>query len=231
MILIVSGIQVDVEKKDIRNMRLYVKPPDGKVSVSAPLNMNLYVIEQFVHSKTNWIKKQIDKYKNHPSQSNKKNVTGDSFYLWGKPYILQINNGAKSSLKLSGKKAVLTIRKGSNAQTIENFIRDWYRKKIKMEISHLLPKWEKKTGLKCNSWTIRYMTSRWGSCKIKAGKICFNLQLAKKPPECLEYVILHELIHFVERYHNDSFKALLKKYMPNWRDIKALLDGRKETVP
>jgi predicted metal-dependent hydrolase len=122
--------------------------------------------------------------------------------------------------------AILTVRKKSTAVQRENFIREWYRKQLKNEIIRLLPKWEKITGLKCNSWQTKYMTTRWGTCNPKTKKIWLNLQLAKKTPECIEYIILHELIHLREKRHNERFVSFMDKYMPMWREIKVTLNGQ-----
>ena len=226
MTLSFSGISVEVNKKNVKNMRLYVKPPDGKVMVSAPLSMSNEVIEKFVCSKTKWIKKQIKKFENQSCQSEREYVSGETFYVWGKKYFLQTDYGSMNSIVLSSDKAVFTVRKGSTVDQKEKYVREWYRKLLKTEIERIFPKWEKKTALKAESWHIKYMTSRWGSCMIKKRKICLSLQLAKKTPECLEYVILHELLHFLEKGHNEHFYNLLDKYMPNWREIRAILKNQ-----
>jgi predicted metal-dependent hydrolase len=226
MPLIISGIPIDVCKKSIKNMHLYVKPPNGKVTVSAPLAMSDEAIERFVRTKVSWIKKQVGKFENQPRQSDREYISGETLYVWGKQYYLQTEYNSKNSLILSGDRAILTVRKGSIPYQRENFIREWYRKLLKAEITRLLPKWEKITGLKASSWQTKYMTTRWGTCNTKTGKIWLNLQLAKKTPECLEYVILHELAHLVERSHNDRFLALMEKYMPMWREIKSTLNGQ-----
>lgn len=123
---------------------------------------------------------------------------------------------------LSGNKAVLTVRKDSTAEQRDNFVKEWYRSLLKDQVTRILPKWEKITGLKCDGWQTKYMTTRWGTCNIAKRKIWFNLQLAKKTPECLEYVILHELIHLCEKNHNENFIAQMNKFMPYWRDIKKI---------
>jgi len=207
-------------------MHLYVKPPNGNVVVSAPLNMSDEAIERFVRTKTSWIKKQIAKFDNQPRQSEREYVTGETLYVWGKQYYLHTENSNKNSLSLSGNKAILTVRKESTPAQRENFVREWYRELLKIEIARLLPKWEKITGLKANDWQTKYMTTRWGTCNIKAGKIWLNLQLAKKSHECLEYIILHELIHLVEKNHNERFVSLMDKYMPLWREVKVTLNGQ-----
>jgi predicted metal-dependent hydrolase len=207
-------------------MHLYVKPPDGHVTVSAPLSMSDVAIERFVRTKTTWIKKQIAKFDNQLRQSEREYISGETLYVWGKQYYFQTEYGNKNLLVLSGDKAVLTVRKESDVKQRERFVREWYRKLLKTEITRLLPKWEKTTGLKASGWQTKYMTTRWGTCNTKTGKIWLNLQLAKKTSECLEYVILHELIHLVEKKHDEKFVALMDKYMPMWREIKATLNGQ-----
>jgi len=222
----ISGIPIEVCKKDIKNMHLYVKPPNGNVVVSAPLTMSDAAIERFVRTKASWIKKQVAKFDNQPRQSEREYVSGETLFVWGKRHYLQTEYGNKNSLVLSGDRAVLTVRKESTAEQRENFVREWYRELLKAEIARLLPKWEKATGLKATGWQTKYMTTRWGTCNIKTGKIWLNLQLAKKTPECLEYVILHELVHLVEKTHNERFVSLMDKYMPMWREVKTTLNGQ-----
>ena len=224
MTLIVSGIPVEICKKDVKNMLLYVKPPDGRVTVSAPLSVNREAIEYFVRTKIKWIKKQIDKFENQVRLTERKYISGESMFIWGKKYVLNVVYGVKKSIVISGRKLVLTIRKESTSAQREKFVREWYREFLKDEIGQRLPKWEKKTGLKAESWQVKYMTSRWGSCKPKKKNICLSLLLATKPSECLDYVILHELIHFLERGHNERFYGLLNKYMPDWKEIRTELN-------
>ena len=224
MILKISGISIEVCKKDIKNMRLYVKPPNGKVVISAPLSMSRETIEQFVRSKVNWIKRHIAKFEEQQCRSKREYVSGETLYVWGKRYFLQTNFGGRNSLVLSGDKAVLTVRKGSTVSQREKYVREWYRKLLKAEIPQVLFKWENKTGLKAESWQVKNMTSRWGSCKIKEKKITLSLLLAGKDAQCLDYIILHELLHFMEKRHNQRFYNLLGKYMPAWRYVRAAMN-------
>ena len=196
------------------------------MTVSAPLAMSDEAIERFVRTKASWIKTQVAKFDNQPRQSEREYVSGETLFVWGKQYYLQTEYGNKNSLVLSGDRAVLTVRKESTAEQRENFVREWYRELLKAEIARLLPKWEKATGLKATGWQTKYMTTRWGTCNIKTGKIWLNLQLAKKTPECLEYVILHELVHLVEKTHNERFVSLMDMYMPMWREVKTTLNGQ-----
>ena len=226
MELNISGIPINVCKKRIKNMHLYVKPPNGNVMVSAPLTMSNEAIERFVRTRASWVKKQIDKFDNQPRQSEREFVSGETLYVWGKQYYLQTEFSNKNSLVLSSDKALLTVRKENTAKQRENFVREWYRKLLKVEIARLLPKWEKITALKVTGWQTKYMITRWGTCNANTGTIWLNLQLAKKTPECLEYVILHELVHLVEKSHNERFVSLMDQYMPMWREVKVTLNGQ-----
>ncbi|KQO18071.1 M48 family metallopeptidase [Paenibacillus sp. Leaf72] len=226
MMLIISGMPIEVCKKNIKNMHLYVKPPNGNVMVSAPLSMSDEAIERFVRTKISWIKMQVSNFDNQLRQSERKYISGETLYVWGKQYYIQTQYGNKNSLVLSGNKALLTVRKESGIEQRENFIREWYREMLKIEVARLLPKWEKATGLKASSWQTKYMTTKWGTCNTETGKIWINVQLAKKTPECLEYIILHELIHLAERNHNERFVSLMDKYMPMWREVKVTLNSQ-----
>jgi hypothetical protein len=222
----IAGIPIEVCKKSIKNMYLYVKPPNGRVTVSAPLAMSDEAIERFVRTRVGWIKKQVDKFDNQLRQSEREYVSGETLYVWGKQFFLQAEHGNRYTLNLSGERAIFTVRKESTAAQRDNFVREWYREQLKVEITRLLPKWERMTGLECSSWQTKYMSTRWGTCNAKTGKIWLNLQLAKKPHQCLEYVILHELVHLVEKHHNERFVSLMDKYMPMWREVKSTLNAQ-----
>ena len=228
MEMLISDISVEIIKKDIKNLHLAVLPPNGKVRVSAPLRLSDESIELFVRTKLSWIRKQQEKFALQPRQSQRQFVSGETLYVWGKPYYLQVVYSYKgNSLELSGDKAVLTVRKESTVKQRESYVNEWYRELLKVEIQKLLPKWEQITNLYCSDWQTKYMTTKWGTCNTETGKVWFNLQLAKKPVECLEYVILHELIHLAIRNHGDEFVACLDKYMPYWREIKKQLNDSK----
>ncbi len=223
----INGIPVEIIKKNIKNMHLYVKPPNGAVEVSAPQDLSDESIAMFVRTKISWIKKQQDKYKMQPRQTERKYISGESFYVLGRQYYLQVEYSYKgNSLVLSGDKAVLTVRKESTPKQREAYVREWYREILKSEIAKYLPKWEKKTGFYCNSWQTKYMTTRWGTCNVNTKKIWFNLQLAKKPIECLEYIILHELTHLNVKNHGEDFVAILDVNMPYWREVKKKLNDQ-----
>ena len=224
----ISGITIEIIKKNIKNMHLSVLPPNGRVRISAPLRMSDESILMFARTKLSWIRKQQEKFAIQERQSEREYVSGETLYVFGKQYFLRVEYSYKgNSLVLSGEEAILTVRKESTSKQREAFVNEWYRALLKEKIEIYLPKWEKITGLYCDSWQTKYMTTRWGTCNINSRKIWFNLQLAKKPIECLEYVILHELAHLKIKGHNKEFVALLDKYMPYWRDTRKLLNELK----
>ena len=224
----ISGITIEVQKKNIKNLHLVVAPPDGKVRVSAPMHLSDDSIKMFVRTKLGWIKKQQEKFEKQPRQSEREYVSGETLYVLGQQYFLRVEYSYKgNSLVLSGNEAILTVRKESTASQRETFVNEWYRALLKEKIEIYLPKWENITGLRCDSWQTKYMTTRWGTCNTNTRKIWLNLQLAKKPIECLEYVILHELAHLKVRNHSKDFVAIMDQYMPYWRETKKLLNDLK----
>lgn len=228
MQITIANIPVDVIKKNIKNMHLAVLPPDGKVRISAPVTMSDESIAMFVRTKVGWIKKQQEKFDMQPRQSERQYVSGETLYVWGKQYFLHVEYSNRgNSLRISGNEAILTVRKESTAEQRGRFVNEWYRTLLKHEVEKYLPKWESITGLHCSSWQSKYMTTRWGTCNTSTGKIWLNLQLAKKPFVCLEYVILHELAHLKVKNHGSDFVAILDTYMPYWREIKKELNSSK----
>lgn len=228
MQILVANIPVEVVKKKIKNMHLSVLPPDGKVRVSAPETLSDESIVMFVRTKIGWIRKQQEKFELQPRQSERQYVSGETLYVWERQFFLQVEYSYKgNSLVLVGDKAILTVRKESTAKQRENFVNEWYRTLLKAEVEKYLPKWERITGLKCSGWQSKYMTTKWGTCNTSTGKIWLNLQLAKKPIECLEYVILHELSHLKVRNHGPEFVAILDQHMPYWREYKRQLNDSK----
>ena len=224
----ISGIEIEVQKKNIKNLHLVVAPPDGKVRVSAPMHLSDDSIKMFVRTKLSWIKKQQEKFEKQPRQSEREYVSGETLYVFGQQYFLRVMYSYKgNSLVLSGDEAILTVRKESTASQREAFVNEWYRELLKEQVVKLLPKWEEKTGLYCSSWQTKYMITKWGTCNTKTKKIWLNLQLAKKPIECLEYVILHELVHLKVKNHNSDFIAILDNHMPFWRETRKMLNDSK----
>ncbi|MBK1811552.1 M48 family metallopeptidase [Clostridium sp. YIM B02505] len=221
----ISGISIEVQKKDIKNLHLYVKPPNGNVIVSAPLEMSNAAIEVFIRTKLGWIRNQITKYENQARFSERQYVSGETIYIWGKQYYLIFKPSTKNnSFEIQGNKVILSMKAESTVKQREGYVREQFRSILKKEIETFLPKWEQITNLNCECWQTKYMTTRWGTCNNIKKKLWFNLQLVQKPIECLEYVILHELAHLKEKTHGEGFIAIMDNYMPHWREVRKLLN-------
>jgi predicted metal-dependent hydrolase len=224
--MIVDGTKIKVVRKNIKNVHLYVKPPKGDVTITCPPDFSNENVRFFARSKLPWILKKKEEEENHPRQTKREYVTGETVYLWGKGYYLVVKCSQKKyEIKLSSDSIQFTVRKGSTIEQRESAMEAWFRKILRQEINLLLPKWEKKTGLQAASFRIEKMITRWGSCNQKRESLLFNLFLVQKPKDCLNYVILHELAHTVEGKHNKKFVAILDKFMPNWVEIKRTLNS------
>ena len=228
MRIVISGIPIDVQKKNIKNMHLQVKPPDGHVVISAPLSVDDKAIEAYARTQLGFIKKSIAQFQDQPRASKRQYVSGETMYIWGKQYFLVFTpDNQKNSFEIQNQNIVLSMNTKSTVKQRDAYVKEEYRKILKEEIEKRLPKWEAQTGLKCDSWQTKYMITKWGACNTDKKKLWFNLQLVQKPHACLDYVILHELTHLLTRKHDVTFIAHMDKYMPNWREVrKELNDSR-----
>lgn len=223
----ISDIEVNIIKKNIKNAHLYVKPPDGIVEVSCPLNYSDENVRLFVSTKLSWIRRQREKFLNQPRQSRRQYISGETVYLFGKQYFLQVDYNLKSyNIKKDNEKIYFVVREGSSVKQREKIINEWYRELLKTALDSIITKIVDKSGLRCNGYSITNMKSKWGSCNIKTKKLNFNLQLIKAPIPCIEYVVLHELAHTIEMHHNAHFISILDKFMPTWREIKNQLNSQ-----
>ncbi|MCL1826668.1 MAG: M48 family metallopeptidase [Candidatus Cloacimonetes bacterium] len=226
MIRTIGGITFELVKKNIKTGRIQIKPPDGKVIFHVPYTWNEESIEKGIIAKTPWILEKIALIQALPPVSPTEYNEGDIMYVWGKPYSLHIELNKNVDIQLVDEQVVLSLPRLYSVSMREAVIYEWYRILLAKEINKLLPKWEGVTKLKTNSWVIKKVKSKWGSCSPSKSRIIFSLYLAKKPIECLEFIILHELLHFKEIKHNKDFYALMDKYMPNWRIFNKLLEER-----
>ena len=222
----VGGIDISAEKKQIKNMYIRVIPPDGKVKITAPMSVTEDTIRMFAESRIVWIKKQRQKFAERPRKTERKYVTGESCYLWGKRYRLEVvYSNVRNDISISGQRIVLQVRKDSTPKQRANVMDNWYRERLKEAIPSILERCEKIAGVRAKEWHVKNMRTKWGTCNVQAKRIWLNLQLAKKTPECLEYVIVHELVHLLEKSHNDVFKAYMDRFYPNWRTVKTRLNS------
>ena len=223
----INDIQIQLYRKAIKNLRISILPPDGVVRVSAPRQMSDKTIRMTVVSRFSWIKKHQDYFLGQPKQSDYKIETGEYHLLWGKPYLLNVVEWTgKNKILFDGHQINLYVRVGTSTEKRGLILNQFYRDMLKIQIDELMPVWLSKMGVEINSWHIKKMKTRWGSCNITAKRIWLSLALAKKPVECLEYVLVHELVHLFERNHNERFKAYMDQFLPDWRDRNHLLNKR-----
>lgn len=215
----VSDIQVEVVRKAIKNLHLAVYPPEGRVRVAVPLHVTDENVRLAVISKLGWIKKRQTNFKDQPRQSRREMVSGESHYFMGRRYLLDVvqRHGRHDIAIENNTRMTLYVQPGTSERNKEKVLLEWYRRQLKTLIPDLVAKWEPVIGVKVSQWGIKKMKTRWGACNIAAKRIWLNLELAKKPPECLSYILVHEMVHLLERHHNDRFKALMDGFMTQWR--------------
>lgn len=215
----VGGLPVLIVRKPIKHLHLGVYPPDGHVRVAAPPTLGDEAIRLAVIGKLPWIRRHQDRYAAQPRQSKREMVSGESHYVMGRRYRLRVIPHAGRPAVALRHNAVLELRVGSDttASEREQVLHRWYRRELRKRIPPLVQKWQPLLGVQAAGWGIRRMKTKWGTCAIPARRIWLNLELAKKPPHCLEYVVVHELAHLIERRHNDRFTALLDTHLPLWR--------------
>lgn len=212
---------IDVNLKDIKNIHLSVYPPTGKVRIAAPLHMDLDTIRVYALSKLSWIRKQQVKLSGQDREVPRDFINRESHYYNGKRYLLKVMEAdAPPKIELKHSTLILYIRPGTTTEKRQSIIDEWYRAQLKTSLPHLIEKWEKKLNVKINEFGIKKMKTKWGSCNREAKRIWLNLELAKKPADCLEYIVVHELVHLLERNHNNRFVGYMDKFLPKWRYYK-----------
>jgi predicted metal-dependent hydrolase len=212
-----GGIAVDVLKKDIKNVHLSVYPPTGRVRISAPLRMNLDTIRVFAISKLDWIKQQQQKLREQEREPPREYLDRESHYVWGKRYLLEVlEKDAAPKVQLQHNKIRLHLRPASSAGRKQEILEAWYREMLKEAVPPLIAKWEPLLDMKVKQFFVQRMKTKWGSCNPGTCSIRLNTDLVKKPQECLEYIVVHEMVHFLEPTHNARFIVLMDRFMPKW---------------
>ncbi len=217
----VGGIPIDVVFKNIKNVHLSVHPPTGRVRISAPTRTQLDTLRVYAISKINWIKKHQQKFQEQERETRREYLDRESHYVWGKRYLLKVKEEKRiPSVELKHNEMILTVRPGTEMDKREAVVTAWYRDQVRDASTPLIEKWELILGVKANRVIVRRMRTRWGSCTPRRRTIRLNTELAKKSRECLEYVVVHELVHLLEPSHNATFISLMDKFMPQWRHFK-----------
>ena len=220
-----GDIAVDVVLKDIKNVHLSVYPPTGRVHISAPQRMSLDTIRVFAISKLDWIKQQQTKLREQERETPRDYVDRESHYVWGKRYLLTVcESDEPPSIALQHSRMLLRARPRTDEAKRQALVEEWYRVQLKQAVPPLLTRWQPRLGVKVERFFIQRMKTMWGSCNHTARTIRLNTELAKKPSERLEYIIVHELIHLLEPTHNTRFVALMDRYMPTWQFRRQVLN-------
>lgn len=221
----IGGLPIKIFRKtNLKNLYIRVIPPDGNITVSTPTEVKDEDIKLFVLKKLPEITKVRDRMLAQERQSKREYVSGESHYLWGKPYRLQvINEGNQYKIVKTPTKIIMTVPKNATTEAKERAFIEWYRQELMRVLQSVVERCEKRTGIHANEFKIKNMKTRWGTCNNDKRRIWINLQLAKKPMECLEYVVIHELVHLLEKNHTHRFHALVEEFCPTWREAKKLL--------
>jgi predicted metal-dependent hydrolase len=218
----VADILAEVEWKEIKNVHLTIYPPDARVHVSAPMNMTEESIRLFLITKLPWIKQRVSQVLEQNRQSPRTYVSGENHYFKGRRYRLKVvNHTAAAKVELQGNEfIVMYVREKATEARRAEVLKEWYRAEFKAILPSLVTKWEAILGVKANKWDVKQMKTLWGSCNHRTRNIIFNLELIKKPLHCIEYIVVHELLHIKVRLHNEEYTALLNRHFPNWKQLK-----------
>lgn len=215
----VRGIPVEIVRKDIKNLHVGVYPPSGRVRVAAPLRLDDEAVRLAVITRLGWIRRQQEGFQQQDRQSQREMVTGESHFFLGRRYRLDvIEHDGPASVELPNNTTMLLrVRPGLDQAGRDAVLQRWYRRRLREQLPALLAKWEPKIGVQVAELRIKKMKTRWGTCNREAKRIWLNLELVKKPASCLEYILVHEMVHFLERHHNERFRDLMDDLMPQWR--------------
>jgi predicted metal-dependent hydrolase len=225
--IVVGGLPVQVVRKAIKNLHLGVYPPNGRVRVAAPLAVSDHAVRLAVVGKLGWIKRQRARFADQPRQSRRELVSGETHYVLGRRYRLRVieRRGPCRVVLRNRTTLELWVRPVSDASARDQVLQRWYRDRLRDLVPPLLAKWEPVLGVHAADWRIKKMKTKWGACSVDARRIWLNLELAKKPARCLEYLVVHELVHLVERRHNDLFTQMMDQHLPLWRQHRQELNS------
>jgi len=216
-----GDISVDVVLKDIKNVHLSVYPPTGRVRISAPSHMSMETIRVFAISKLDWIRRHQAELEKQQRETPRDFVDRESHYVWGKRYLLKvIERNEAPSVTLKGNKMTLSVRPGTDTEKRHAILEGWYREQLKLAVPALIAKREPRLEVDVERFFVQRMKTKWGSCNPARHSIRLNTELARKPRECLEYLVVHEMAHLVERTHNARFIALMDRFLPHWRTLR-----------
>ena len=216
---------MEVTRKDLRNVHLSVHPPTGRVTIAAPEHLSLDTIRIFAITKLAWIRQQQTKLMEQERESPREYLDRESHYVWGKRYLLKVVETNKPpAIDLKHRRMHLNVRPGTSQANCQAIMDEWYRQQLRRAAPPLIAVWEPRLGVKVERVFIQRMKTKWGSCNHHARSIRLNTDLAKKPPDCLEYLIVHEMVHLLEPTHNARFVSLMDHFMPKWQSHRDTLN-------
>ena len=220
-----ADIEVLLVRKKIKNLNLTVSPPDGRVRVSVPLRVNDRTVREFILTRLDWIKNHQVRIQQQPGPPQFRFVSGEDHYLWGQRRRLElIERAGKLAVEITGNGRMrLFVKPNTTRPNRQKVLTEFYRAEMKKRLPDLIVKWEAIISVQVSEWGVKKMKTRWGSCNVKARRIWLNLELAKKPPECLEAILVHEMVHMLERGHNKRFYGYMDQFMPGWRKYREML--------
>lgn len=221
--IIVAGIPITVVRKRMKNMYMRIKA-DGSVMISAPSRASDQAVQAFAASQESWLEKHMKALAEKPVKAERQFLSGEIHYLWGRPYSLEVSAGAHNAVTVTADKIILRVKGRTTREEREALLNEWYRSCLAQAIPPVLARCEARMGVYASEWRIKNMKTRWGTCNVLCRRIWFNLQLAKKTPDCLEYIVVHELTHLYERSHNAVFKAYMDRFYPDWRAVRKSLN-------
>jgi predicted metal-dependent hydrolase len=220
----IGNIDIAVTFKAIKNIHLSVHPPMGAVTIAAPKHLDPDIIRVFAIGKISWIRKERARFVNQLREEPKTYIAQESHYFMGKRYLLRVSEGSRSKVILHHNHIELVVPKDATHEKKEAVLYRWYRVELKKELQLMVEEWESKMSVKATSFAVRKMKTKWGSCNNHDGRILFNTELAKKPKECIEYVVVHELVHLLERKHNKRFVLLMNGFLGGWNERRRMLN-------
>jgi len=224
-LITIGELTLELQHKEIKNLHINVLPPDGRVRVSAPASLSDTAIRMAVVRRLPWIRQQQAHFQEQPRQSERQMCSGETHYLWGRGYRLEVTHCEDSPrVKLKGGWIRMRVPAHYDAVKREELLLGWYRQLLRQRLPVVLDKWQAALQVVPGFIGIKRMKTKWGSCNTSAGRIWINLELVKKPPECLEFIVVHELVHLLERKHNERFMTLMNTYLPNWREHREKLN-------
>lgn len=231
-IIQLDDIEIEVTRKRVKNLNIRIYPSAGRVAMSIPKRTDLEVAVDFARKKYTWIKKHLKKGAVQKARRNRRLIyrDGEIHPVWGNETVLDVKEVNRRPKVLHREQELsLMVRPGSDAEKRESVLNEWYRAELKREIPKLIEKWEELMGVNVNEFGVKRMKTRWGTCNIRAKRIWLSLELAKKDPKCLEYVVVHEMVHLHERLHNKRFYKLMDTFLPDWQERDKMLKGDRRT--